>query len=393
MKLIHCADLHLDASMTSNLSKEKAKERKNELLMTFNRMIQYAREEGVCAILIAGDLFDRKKVSKTAFNTVWQAITENPQIEFYYLEGNHGVGAMFGSLDDVPGNLRLFGDKWTEYDIEDESGERITINGIELNEDNSAKAQDGLVLNPDFFNIVMLHGQEAEHSSKDKAEVINIRAFKNRGIDYMALGHIHSYREGTLDGRGVYCYCGCLEGRGFDECGEHGFVLLDINPQEHSCVRTFVPIAGRSIYALDIDITGCNTSVDIVKRIEAELAHADKSGEVSAEGVVIEDRAGNGAGAGYKYSKDCLMKFILTGEVDIESEIDTGYLLKHFEDRFYFLKIYDETRLRVNYDAFALDISLKGEFVRAVMDDSQLDEDEKADIIRCGIRILAGEEN
>ena len=35
MKLIHCADLHLDSDMTSNLTKEKAKERRTELLVTF----------------------------------------------------------------------------------------------------------------------------------------------------------------------------------------------------------------------------------------------------------------------------------------------------------------------------------------------------------------------
>ena len=35
MKLIHCADLHLDSSMTTHLTKEKAKERKAELLASF----------------------------------------------------------------------------------------------------------------------------------------------------------------------------------------------------------------------------------------------------------------------------------------------------------------------------------------------------------------------
>ncbi len=29
MKIIHCADLHLDSKMTSNLSKEQAKREKN----------------------------------------------------------------------------------------------------------------------------------------------------------------------------------------------------------------------------------------------------------------------------------------------------------------------------------------------------------------------------
>ena len=44
MKIIHCADLHLDSDMTSNLTKEKAKERRTELLVTFQRMITYAKE-------------------------------------------------------------------------------------------------------------------------------------------------------------------------------------------------------------------------------------------------------------------------------------------------------------------------------------------------------------
>lgn len=56
MRLIHCADIHLDSRMNANLSKEKAKERRTELLHTFRRMVEYARTEGIEAILIAGDL-------------------------------------------------------------------------------------------------------------------------------------------------------------------------------------------------------------------------------------------------------------------------------------------------------------------------------------------------
>jgi hypothetical protein len=44
----------------------------------------------------------------------------------------------------------------------------------------------------------------------------------------------------------------------------------------------------------------------------------------------------------------------------------------------------------VDYQAFQLDASLKGEFVRTVMEGS-LDEDLKGEIIRCGIKALAGE--
>ena len=42
MKIIQCADLHLDSRMTSNLNPDKAKERKAEILNTFVNMVDYA---------------------------------------------------------------------------------------------------------------------------------------------------------------------------------------------------------------------------------------------------------------------------------------------------------------------------------------------------------------
>lgn len=60
MKLIHCADLHLDSKMESHLSKEQAKQRKTELLETYMNMVDYAETNGVSAVLIAGDLFDKR---------------------------------------------------------------------------------------------------------------------------------------------------------------------------------------------------------------------------------------------------------------------------------------------------------------------------------------------
>ena len=43
MRIIHCADLHLDSKMTANLSKEQARDRKGEILRTFGRMVEYAK--------------------------------------------------------------------------------------------------------------------------------------------------------------------------------------------------------------------------------------------------------------------------------------------------------------------------------------------------------------
>ena len=82
MKIIHCADLHLDSKLSANLDKNKAKERRNELLSTFIRMTEFAEENGVKAVLIAGDMFDTAVVSLAARRAVYDVIKTRSNIDF-----------------------------------------------------------------------------------------------------------------------------------------------------------------------------------------------------------------------------------------------------------------------------------------------------------------------
>ncbi|MGN0342384.1 MAG: exonuclease SbcCD subunit D [Roseburia sp.] len=365
MKIIHCADIHLDSKMQSNLDKDKAKERKNELLMTFNRMLAYGEEQGVEAILIAGDLFDTKNISATARKNVQNAILSHPEMDFFYLKGNHDADGFLEDWTLLPENLHLFEDEWKSYPL-GENG-NVVVSGIELNPENSGSIYHSLVLETDKVNLVMLHGQETATRAKDKAETISIRDLKGKNIDYLALGHVHAYKEEQLDSRGIYCYPGCLEGRGFDECGEHGFVLLDIDEEKKQVHSRFIPFASRCLYTLPVDVTGCLDTAQILARVEQELTvHA--------------------------YGANSLMKIVLTGQVDVECEKNISYLLQSLQDDFYFMKIYDETKLSVDYDSFRYDESLKGEFVRLLQSEESLTEEERSTIIRYGIQALAGEE-
>ena len=68
MKLIHCADLHLGSPMEANLSPERVRERRGELLSAFAELVRLADRNGVSAILIAGDLFDSGRIGKKTKN-------------------------------------------------------------------------------------------------------------------------------------------------------------------------------------------------------------------------------------------------------------------------------------------------------------------------------------
>ena len=53
----------------------------------------------------------------------------------------------------------------------------------------------------------------------------------------------------------------------------------------------------------------------------------------------------------------------------------------------------DETRIKVDYNLFENDASLKGELVRLVKADASLDEEKKSLIIKCALDALNGGKN
>ena len=354
MRLIHCGDLHLDSKMEANLSAAQARERKAELLQTFARLVSLAREQKVDGVLIAGDLFDSRRVSARTAGLVLDIMEGAPDVEFFYLRGNHDESRdIFGGRA-LPENVKTFGSAWTYYRRGD-----VVIAGLELDRENWESMYDALELPADTANIVLLHGQDAAQPGQERIAIPRLRG---RNIDYLALGHIHSHQKARLDSRGIWAYCGCLEGRGFDECGEKGFVVLDVQPGR---VKTaFVPFAARQLREVVADISDCVTITQLQSTLEA-----------AATGI----------------SPESLVKFTLVGTYNPETQKDLTYLTKALSRRFWFVKIKDDSRFRMERGDYEHDASLKGAFIRLVMA-SNRSEEEKASIICAGLRALAGEE-
>ena len=76
MRIIHCADIHLDSSLNTHLTIKQATIRKNEILNTFYRMTVFAKENDVKTVLIAGDLFDEESVTKSTIDLLFSFIKE-----------------------------------------------------------------------------------------------------------------------------------------------------------------------------------------------------------------------------------------------------------------------------------------------------------------------------
>lgn len=354
MKILHCADLHMDSPMETHMTREQAAKRNAEILMSFQRMTEYAENENVRVVLIAGDLFDGERVTRRTVEGVLDAVRRTPQIDYLYVSGNHDDQTNAFADQEIPENFKRFTDKWNTIKYRD-----VAVSGIEITKNNASTLYEQLPAQKSRVNIVMLHGQI---SSACEVDQVNLNLLKGKNINYLALGHIHTYSCEQLDCDGIYCYPGCLEGRGFDECGEKGFVVLDTDGRK--IMPSFIPFSSRKLHHVTVDITGAATNSAVHQAMKRASQNIDK--------------------------KD-MVEFILTGAADPSARIAKKYLYNLMEDDFFFVKIKDETKLILDPKDYENDISLKGEFIRLVMA-SDAGEADKIKIIRTGLEALAGEE-
>ena len=85
-----------------------------------------------------------------------------------------------------------------------------------------------------------------------------------------------------------------------------------------------------------------------------------------------------------------MVKFILEGSYSPDNLKDLSFLQKMLEEDFWAVKVRDESRLYIDPESYRYDTSLKGAFIRLVLD-SDCGEDRKEQIITYGIRALSGE--
>ena len=374
MKIIHCSDLHLDADLRSRFDAESAADRRAELMNTFRRLCRQARELHARAVLICGDLFDTDAPSPSAVRAVEDLILTYSEILFFCLRGNHDSRSVLFRTREMPGNFRLFDSSWTVWELESGSEEQRSA-GQRFAEQRKIciigkEADDGLFtpppLDPSNLNIVMLHGQIREGMSASDPETVPLSALRGIGIDYLALGHLHSYRSFPLDQRGTAVYSGCLEGRGFDECGECGFVLLDTDNSSGGIRSRFIPFASRNLYRIPCDVSGCVSDAEVYERISSALSSSPAQ------------------------ARD-LVRLELTGNLEYSCSPDPALIRAEWEDGYHYFDCVDNTVAVVHSEDFLCDATLKGEFVRIVSAAGGLDENERAAVLRCGLRALSGE--
>ena len=205
----------------------------------------------------------------------------------------------------------------------------------------------------------MLHGDATDSFGMDKVKIDNL---KNKNIDYLALGHIHKYQAGRIDDRGVYAFPGCLEPRGFDECGEKGFIVLDIENKKLS--YEFIPFSTRTIIERNVDVTGAKDFYDIERIVKQAV---------------------------YKFDKKNILRINLIGELEAGIDFDESDIEVSLST-FFFVNVKNKTTLKINIDDYNDDKSLIGEFIRGIYNNPNYSLEDKHKLINMGLRAINGKE-
>ena len=86
-----------------------------------------------------------------------------------------------------------------------------------------------------------------------------------------------------------------------------------------------------------------------------------------------------------------LVRVEIVGRYKLGLIRDTDRLLRLFGHKFYHFEIKDLSAPKISKEDYENDRSLRGEFIRSVMNDASLTDDERGEIISCGLYALAGE--
>ena len=310
IRLLHAADLHMDSPFQS-LTAQQAQERRSEQRRLPARIAALARERQADILVFAGDVFDSDALFSETGRSLERALA-GLDIPVFIAPGNHdwySKRSLWSTLS-LGENVHIFTGEETECVPLPSLGVRVWGSGFTSRSRRAPLVGFEAERDGDMLDIMVLHGDVGAPSSPYAP--ITEEQLAHSGMDYIALGHVHGFSGLRRAGDTFYAWPGCAEGRGFDECGEKGVILAELEPGR--CDLTLLPLGGRCYEILRVDITDAD---EPLATIEAAL---------------------DGRGQGDIY------RIILTGETAQAPDMAT--LRRALDGRFYALQLRDETRPR-----------------------------------------------
>ncbi|MDQ1909742.1 DNA repair exonuclease [Paenibacillus sp. GD4] len=277
LRFIHAADLHLDSPFRGLTGlPEKLRERvKASTFLALERLVELAVREQADAVLISGDVYDLKDRSLKAqfqFQQAMQTLAGHG-IPAFLIHGNHdplleGHAARL----DWPSTVKVFGCEQVESVVlRNRAGEAVArISGISFGK---AAVTENLSLGfrryeDGLYHIGLLHTNVDGDAAHDNYAPCRRSELAGSGLDYWALGHIHT--RAVLQERPWIVYPGNPQGRHIRETGARGCYLVEVDRAGETRLRFEALDDVRWLESV-IDAGAAATEQDIKDLLEISL--------------------------------------------------------------------------------------------------------------------------
>ena len=256
MKFVHIADVHLDTPFkTISDRADIGIERRLEQREALKKVIDYIKENNIEYLFISGDLYDQEYIRESSISFLNDLFKEIPNTNIYIAPGNHDpyLKNSFYATYNWNNNVKIFTNVVEKVEKEDVNIYGYGFNSFEMNDD---QINDINIDDSNKINILITHGD----LNDSKYNPIKLNELKQKGFDYVALGHIHKRDDITN-----IVYPGSLISLGFDELGEHGMIVGEIENKELN--KKFIKIDNREFVEYELDISNILSEEELIEKI------------------------------------------------------------------------------------------------------------------------------
>lgn len=291
LRFVHTADLHLDSpfrGVRSEAPTHIADTLYNATFAAYENIIELCLNERVDALLVAGDVYDGADRSLRAQLKFVDGLKrlDDAGIRSFICHGNHDPLEGWEAKLNLPAGCVRFGPEVTGEPVFPDEPERAMVYGVsypqrEVRENLTPRFAG--TPSGDGFSIALLHanvGGDSNHDSYAPCSVSDLESVD--GIDYWALGHVHTQRVLRQESP-IVVYPGNPQARHSSEPGVRGVYLVEVDDSGAAQLE-FRPVDVVRWETLSLDIRGLETEQAI---IDAANDRAESVLEESGERPIV----------------------------------------------------------------------------------------------------------
>ncbi|MGH7490940.1 MAG: metallophosphoesterase family protein [bacterium] len=342
--ILHFSDLHLDANFASSyLPARVARRCREQLRQTFRRILELAASRKADAVTIAGDLFERERLSHDTAAFLCAEFEKLAPVPVFIAPGNHDAADAVSLYQRGrwPENVNIaIKPTMAEWRLSKEfslwSAAHMSPSDRQNFLESFRVPEPAGASRP--FPILLLHASVlAAHTAEVRAHTpLTLEDIRAAGFTLALLGHYHTSRILRSD-KLIAVYPGSPEPLGFQNEGGHDVAWIQLVPGQLPNVE-LLPLAALNFEAVTVPVDDCQHRDQLI----------DKMLHIAAEKKLMHG----------------LVRMQLSGQAQATLDLDLEAIAGRLQKNFAYLRLEDQTRPAWDLDRLGQEPTARGEFVR-----------------------------